>query len=113
MPIQRRSITTLAVALGTALLFAAGCDRFQKDPQQSESGGEVDESFEPAEIRSVKGVAAAEIRTAIEKRLDRARPKPVTERQWGHAKKLYAEFDGQPIWLDDDGLRERRTKTLM
>ena len=113
MPIHRRSITTLAVALGTALLFAAGCDRFQNDPQRSESGGELDESFEPAEIRSVKGVPAAEIRTAIEKRLDRARPKPITESQWGHAKKLYAELDGQPIWLDDDGLRERRTKTLM
>jgi murein L,D-transpeptidase YcbB/YkuD len=113
MPIHRRSITRLAVALGTALLFAAGCDRFQKDPRLSESGGEVDESFAPAEIASVKGVPAAEIRTAIEKRLDRARPKPVTESQWGHAKKLYTEFDGQPIWLDDDGLRERRTKTLM
>ena len=61
----------------------------------------------------MKGVSTAEIRTAITKRLGEKRPKPITDTQWGHAKKLYAEFAGNPIWLDSDGLRERRTKTLM
>jgi L,D-transpeptidase YcbB len=93
--------------------LASGCDRLGKEPPRSESGGEVDESFEPTKVESVKGVPAAEIRTAITKRLGEARPKPITETQWKHAKTLYGEFAGNPIWLDDDGLRERRTKTLM
>ena len=103
----------LVFALGTSILLASGCDRFSKDPRPSESGGEIDESFEPAKIKSVKGVPTAEVRTAIIKRLDQARPKPISETQWKHAKNLYKEYAGNPIWLDKDGLRERRTKTLM
>jgi len=103
----------LVFALGTSILLASGCDRFTKEPRPSESGGEIDESFEPAKIKSVKGVPTAEVRTAIIKRLDQARPKPISETQWKHAKNLYKEYAGNPIWLDKDGLRERRTKTLM
>ena len=103
----------LVFALGTAILLASGCDRFSKESRPSASGGEIDESFEPAKIKSVKGVPTAEVRTAINKRLDQARPKPITETQWKHAKNLYKEYAGNPIWLDKDGLRERRTKTLM
>ena len=103
----------LAFAFGATLFVASGCDRFSKDPRRSESGGEIDDSFEPAKITSVKGVPTAEVRTAINKRLDQARPKPITETQWKHAKNLYKEYAGNPIWLDGDGLRERRTKTLM
>jgi murein L,D-transpeptidase YcbB/YkuD len=103
--------TTLSLALVAAL--AAGCDRFGKERQRTESGGELDESFEPAKVESVKGVPVAQVRGAIEKRLAAARPKPITEAQWKHAKNLYASFNGNPIWLDGDGLRERRTKTLM
>jgi len=103
----------MTLLVGIAATLAAGCDRLGKEPQRNESGGEIDESFEPAKIKSVKGVRTAEIRTAITKRLDENRPKPITEAQWKHAKKLYAEYAGNPIWLDDNGLRERRTKTLM
>jgi murein L,D-transpeptidase YcbB/YkuD len=102
-----------AFALGAALVCASGCDRFSREPRPSASGGEIDESFKPAKIKSVKGVPTAEVRTAIIKRLDQARPKPITETQWKHAKNLYKEYAGNPIWLDKDGLRERRTKTLM
>jgi murein L,D-transpeptidase YcbB/YkuD len=105
--------TRFALILGTFATVAVGCERFSKEPQKSESGGEIDESFTPAKVKSVKGVATAEIRTAITKRLGGSRPKPISETQWNHAKKLYAEYDGNPIWLDSDGLRERRTKTLM
>jgi len=115
MPIHPRQFARAALSLTLTLLVAlgAGCDRFGKEPQRTESGGELDDSFEPAKVESVKGVPAAEIRGAIEKRLDAARPKPITQAQWAHTKTLYAEFAGNPIWLDDDGLRERRTKTLM
>jgi murein L,D-transpeptidase YcbB/YkuD len=98
-------------ALAGSLL--AGCDRFKKEPQRSETGGEVDDSFEPAKVESVKGVAIAEIRSTVSSRLAAAAPKPIGASEWGHTKRLYAQFGGNPIWLDSDGLRERRTKTLM
>ena len=100
-------------ACGLMLAFAvvSACDKLQ--PQRSGSGGEIDRSFEPAKIKSVKGVPIADVRAAVAKRLREARPKPISEAQWKHATKLYAEYGGYPIWLDGDGLRERRTKTLM
>ena len=103
--------TACALALGVA---AASCGMLDsKEPQRSQSGGEIDRSFEPTKIKSVKGVAIADVRAAVAKRLKEARPKPITEAQWKHARKLYEEYGGYPIWLDGDGLRERRTKTLM
>jgi len=103
--------TACALALGVA---AVGCGMLDsKEAQRSQSGGEIDRSFEPAKIKSVKGVPIADVRAAVAKRLKGARPKPVDAGQWKHAMKLYEEYGGYPIWLDGDGLRERRTKTLM
>ena len=96
----------LASALGLAVVLASACDKLGfKEPRQSASGGEIDDSFEPAKIKSVKGVPVAEVRSAIQKRLGEARPKPITEEQWKHAKNMYAQFGGAPIWLDGDGIR--------
>ena len=104
--------TTCGLVL--AVVVAAACDKLGgKEPQRSESGGEIDKSFKPARIKSVKGVSIADVRAAVAKRLKEPRPKPISEAQWKHAVKLYAEYGGYPIWLDGDGLRERRTKTLM
>jgi L,D-transpeptidase YcbB len=103
--------TACALVLGLTAITA--CDKFSKESRRSESGGEIDDSFEPAKIKSVKGVAVADVRAAIAKRLGQARPKPIGEAQWKHAMKLYDQYGGYPIWLDGDGLRERRTKTLM
>ena len=103
--------TVCVLVLGVA---AVGCGMLDsKEPQRTESGGEIDRSFEPSKIKSVKGVPIADVRAAVAKRLKGARPKPIDERQWKHAMKLYEAYGGYPIWLDGDGLRERRTKTLM
>jgi len=97
-----------------AAVVAVACDKLGgKEVQRSESGGEIDNSFKPSRIKSVKGVSIADVRAAVAKRLKGPRPKPISEAQWKHAVKLYAEYGGYPIWLDGDGLRERRTKTLM
>jgi len=113
MPRNLTPILRTACALVLGLTAINACDKFSKEPRRSESGGELDESFEPSKIESVKGVAVADVRAAIAKRLGQARPKPIGEEQWKHAMKLYGEYGGYPIWLDGDGLRERRTKTLM
>ena len=109
-------LAVMRTACGLALIVsvAAACDKLGwKEPQRSETGGVVDNSFKPEKIKSVKGVAIADVRAAVAKRLQKPRPKPISEAQWKHAVKLYAEYGGSPIWLDGDGLRERRTKTLM
>ena len=107
-----RSIFRFTLTIGTVASLV-GCDLVQKDPQRSETGGEVDDTFEPAKLETVKGVPTAAIRSAIDKRLEGERPKPITEEQWRSARKLYETYAGNPLWLDDNGLRERRTKTLM
>jgi murein L,D-transpeptidase YcbB/YkuD len=109
-----RALTRTACALALGLATLAGCGMLDsREPRRSESGGEIDRSFEPAKIKSVKGVPIADVRAAVAKRLKEARPKPISEAQWEHAVKLYDQYGGYPIWLDGDGLRERRTKTLM
>jgi murein L,D-transpeptidase YcbB/YkuD len=78
------------------------------------SRSELDRSFTPQNVRSVKGVEAQAVRAAIDKRLraqERALRLDATD--WKHVRALYTEFDGAPIWLDHDGLRERRSKTLV
>ena len=90
------------------LVVTTGCDNLG-----SRAAREIDRSFEPAKVESVNKVPAAEIRGAIDKRLKAPRLKPTTEAQWAHTKALYDNHDGNPLWLDGDGLRERRTKTLM
>ena len=69
----RRTTTILAAApaaFAIAVAFTAACDKLgSNEPRRSESGGEVDRSFKPAKIKSVKGVPVAEVRTAIVKRL--------------------------------------------
>ncbi len=103
-----------ACGLVLAVSIVAACDKLGgKEPQRSETRSEVDNSFKPSKIKSVKGVPIADVRVAVAKRLKEPRPKPISEAQWKHAVKLYAEYGGYPIWLDGDGLRERRTKTLM
>ena len=103
-----------ACALVLAVATASACDKLNsKEPRRSASGGEIDDSFEPRKVESVKGVPIADVRAAVAKRLRGARPKPIGEDQWKHVTKLYGDYGGYPIWLDGDGLRERRTKTLM
>ena len=106
-------IVRYAVTVGIAAAVFGACDIVGKEPKRSETGGEVDDSFEPSKIESVKGVPISAVRSALAARLQKAGPKPITSESWKHAKALYNAYGGFPIWLDGDGLRERRSKTLM
>ena len=108
MPTCLRQYSRFALSLAAVPLALSGCDRFG-----SKAAREIDRSFEPAKVESVNRVPAAELRTAIAERLKTARPKTTTAEQWAHTKALYESHDGYALWLDGDGLRERRTKTLM
>ncbi len=108
MPTYLQNIPRFAFSLPVLLAVFTACDNFG-----SKSAGEIDRSFEPASVDEVRDVPIGDIRTAIDKRLEGARPKTTTAAQWTYAKKLYENHDGNPLWLDGDGLRERRTKALM
>ena len=52
MPTFSRTIARTALTFGTSLALAAGvaaCD-FGREPQRSETGGEIDDSFEPTKV---------------------------------------------------------------
>src|SRR6185503_19522706 len=52
----------VACALALAAMVGTACDKLGgKEPRRSESGGEIDESFEPTKIKSVKGVPVADV----------------------------------------------------
>ena len=91
-----------------ALLCFVGCDI------GSGADGELDRSFAPQKVRSIKGVGVRAVRDAIEEQLKaRGQALRLDATDWKRVRALYAEFGGAPIWLDHDGLRERRSKTLL
>ena len=79
-----RTVFTLAFAVAAV----SACDKFGKEPRRSESGGEIDDSFDPAKIKSVKGVPVAEVKSAIAKRLGEPRPHLLRSRGDGGARDM-------------------------
>lgn len=100
---SRRRLGDAAVLCLAA--FALGCNDAGRN--------ELDRSFAPQKVRSVKGVEVRALRNAIAERLRARGALRLDATDWKHVRALYAEFSGGPIWLDHDGLRERRSKTLL
>lgn len=100
----RRVVRVSVLCLTGSQLFAC-----------SDAGhSELDRSFAPHKVRSVKGVGVQAVRDAIEERLRAGGlALRLDATDWKRVRALYEEFDGAPIWLDHDGLRERRSKTLI
>ena len=99
----------LAVALVSGLL---GCGGDGKKGGTGEAGGEVDPTWSPQKLTQVKGVPAAQVRTALEARIAKSKPTAIDDDQWGHAKRLYKQYGNSPLWLAPDGLHEARSKAL-
>lgn len=88
------------------LALVSGCSR----------GGEKEaataQTWSPAQLKEVRGVPAADIETAIQRRLEAGKPAQIDEDEWGHAKRLYKIYGNNPLWLTSDGLHDRRTAAL-
>jgi L,D-transpeptidase YcbB len=97
----------------TLLLLAlfAACSSGDKAKHDSASG-DVGAVWSPAQLTAVNGVPVAALRTAVQKRLDGARPDGVGEEAWSHTKGLYKRFGQTPLWLVDDGLAKDRAGAL-
>lgn len=69
-------------------------------------------SWNPAAVKEIDGVAVAEFRAELKRSLEQ-RPATVTDEQWRHTGRLYAAFGHAPLWLDADGLIERRARAMV
>ena len=120
-PVRRRAplgATRAVPALATLALLAA-CDvqRGGDDAgaARESASGEVagGPSWSAPTLTAAAGVPIAEVRTALARRMDAARPAPLTEAQWRHARALYKRYGQTPLWFDAEGPdRERATALL-
>lgn len=70
------------------------------------------QNWSPAELKSVRGIPAAEIKTALQQRIETGKPAQLDDDEWEHAKRLYKMYGNNPLWLTNDGLHDARTTSL-
>lgn len=92
----RRLALLLAVVAG-----AASCKSHDKS------------KYVPQDVQEVLGIHASDIQSAIRIRVDSGRaPSWVSAARWKLVKKLYANYDGAPLWMQPEGVRDRATALL-
>ncbi len=70
------------------------------------------QTWSPAELKSVRGIPAADIKAALAQRIEAGKPAQLDDDEWNHAKRLYKIYGNNPLWLTDDGLHDARTTSL-
>jgi len=97
---RRRLALFLAVVAGIA-----SCKQQQQQHDKSK--------YVPQDVHEVLGVQAADIQTAIRVRVDSGKaPSWVSAYRWKLVQKLYASYNGAPLWIEPDGVRDRATALL-
>ena len=99
---------TLRAALG-ALMLVAACE---KQVEEQKVGGEVSRSWNPAALTAVENIPIDAIRSELQAQLAR-RPEQIGEEAWEHTKRLYKSYDNAPLWVDEDGLIEKRARATV
>ena len=99
---------TLGAALG-ALMLVAACE---KKVEEQKAGGEVSRSWNPAALTAVENIPIDAIRSELQAQLA-TRPEKIGEEAWEHTQRLYKSFDNAPLWVDEDGLIERRARATV
>lgn len=94
----------VAVAALTAL---SACKKSES------SGGEISRNWLPPEQESTMGVPAAEVKVAIQTRLDSTAPTPISAEDWKRVQRLYTTFNQTLLWLDDKGVEHPRVAALL
>ncbi len=95
-----RKLITFAV-----LFVVAACKR-------GDNQSATTQNWSPAELKSVRGIPSADIKAALQQRIEAGKPSQLSDDQWGHAKRLYKIYSNNPLWLSDGGLHEARTRSL-
>src|SRR5947199_8217090 len=94
MRTPRRSFVLAALVLG-----AASC-RSHKT------------KYVPQDVQEVLGVQAPDIQMAIRSRIGAGAPSWVSESRWKMVQSLYATYDGAPLWIEPEGVRDRASALL-
>ena len=117
---RRRSAVPSHALLPLALVLAAGCEvksggegSATTSQTTQGAGGEVDRSWRAPALNTISGVAAAEVKSAVERRLGAARPDGLAEDQWRHVRTLYKRFGRSPLWMDESGPDKARATALL
>lgn len=97
-----------ALAAATAV-SAAAC----RGRHETTSGGDISRNWKPPAPSGIRGVRIGDVSSAIQTRLGATAPAPLNADQWNHVKRLYKTFGGVPLWLDNSGLVQPRTKQLL
>ena len=108
MSVRNTSLIRVAtIAAVTAMTTFAACKR------GGSANGEVSRNWIPPKQDAYMGVPAAEVQSAIQKRLAATPPAAVSGDQWKHVNKLYAAFGQSLLWLDDKGMHQPRVEALL
>lgn len=70
------------------------------------------QTWAPSELKSVRSIPAAEIKTALQQRIAAGKPAQLDDDKWDRTKRLYKIYGSNPLWLTDDGLHDKRTTSL-
>jgi murein L,D-transpeptidase YcbB/YkuD len=81
--------------------------------QSHTANGDVSRNWVPPKADEYMGVPAAEVQSAIQKRLTTPPPASVSADQWKHVSKLYGTFNSSLLWLDDKGVHQPRVSALL
>jgi L,D-transpeptidase YcbB len=99
----------LRPVLAFALMpLCAGCDR-----QGADVDNDASLTWKPSSAAKISGVAAADVRQAIAKRVRGAAPEQIPADRWRHTRALYRSLAGGPFWLAPRGLDRARTQALL
>src|SRR3954468_5274696 len=92
----------LTLALAALVVGAASCKSHKTTTK-----------YVPQDVEAVLGVQAPDIQSAIRVRVDSgAAPTWVSASRWKLVQSLYKTYNGAPLWLEAEGVRERATALL-
>jgi murein L,D-transpeptidase YcbB/YkuD len=110
---MRRSTTRIIRGCLSVAFSALALTACKKDVIIDQAGGEIALTWTPAGVDEVDGVPGAAIKTAIETKIQGDAPAPLGKDTWEHARRLYKNYQGVPLWLTGDGLDKPRAGALM
>ncbi len=84
-----------------------------RDGDAAAKNVEISREWAPAQAGRIVGVSSDDIRQAIQRRLRESRPTEITAERWIHVQRLYASYNGAPLWMDAEGPNKARTNALL
>jgi murein L,D-transpeptidase YcbB/YkuD len=109
-------VATLALTLGAAACTVS--ERPSGDgartTETASAGGEVARAgWTPAAVASFTNLPAADVKRAVAARIAAGKPEELSVDQWRRVTRLYKQYGQQPLWMDEQGIDDRRATALL